>query len=130
MDPLTDPKTHVLFDSGVSMVYAVPVASLHDELKQALQSNDQAMMLAQESGSLVDVGALYLERLRLEKQLKITPVQWKRTQVFWRHTRAIGEAFVWDGANVVLQLPSPLLLTTPASIPACHLDVETVEDLQ
>lgn len=129
MDSLTDAKTHVLLDSGVSMVYGVPVPSLHDELKQSLQSNDQAMISAQESGSLVDVGALYLERLRIEKQLKITPVQWKRTQVFWRQTRAIGEVFVWGGASVVLQLASPLLVNATASIPACHLNVETVEDI-
>ena len=100
--PDDDTSNQVLFDSGVSMIVSIPVKSLRCELKMALESNSKAMKVAQESGSLEDVGALYLEKYRIEEELKNNPLQRKRLTIRLQQRHPIGDPFIWEGKKVTI----------------------------
>jgi hypothetical protein len=75
--PTSCPCSHMIqFFSVESAAFSAPpsseLASYRQRMKQlpaALQSNQEAMEIAKQSGDLADVGALYLERERLEKEI-------------------------------------------------------------
>lgn len=95
-------SNQVLFDSGVSMIVSIPVKSLRCELVIAYNSNTKAILAAQESGSLEDVGALYLERNRIWKEIEKNPLQRKRLTIRLQQRHPIGVPFMWGGQTVTI----------------------------
>ncbi len=75
--PMPASEGSVVFCSAQSALFSAPPSSAlgkyHQQLKQlplALESNAQAMLLAEEKGEITEIGALYLERKRLVDEQK------------------------------------------------------------